>query len=547
VERLIPWSRREFLRAAAGAAAGAALGAGHAGCASARSGIRGRIAGGNRAFAHLLRTGVPGARIASTERVPVVVLGAGVAGLSAAWKLERSGLPDFAVLELESLPGGTAASGENGVSRFPWGAHYVPVPSREQRTLAELLLEAGVIRGFDPRGRGLPVEEHLCRAPQERTFRSGAWHEGLLEREGAAPEEARQLDRFLGEVRDFAGRRDAAGRRAFAIPVARSSRDPDLLALDRSSMAAWMASRGFDAPRLLWYADYACRDDLGCRLADASAWAGLHYFCSRVAVPGDEGAEFLTWPEGNGFLVRHLAAAAAGRIRTGALVLSVDPGTGSGGATVRFVEEGSGAVREIAAERVICALPRFAARRVVAGLDPAEPGFRTSPWVVANLTLRSLPGEGGFPLCWDNVIADSPSLGYVVATHQSDRARADSVWTWYRPFCGPDPDADRRRLEAAPWRAFRDMVLDDLLPAHPDLEGRVETLDAWVWGHAMVRPEPGFLWGGVREAAAAPRGRVHFAAADLGGLPLFEEAQWAGVRAAEEVLAALGLPFGSSL
>ena len=75
----------------------------------------------------------------------------------------------------------------------------------------------------------------------------------------------------------------------------------------------------------------------------------------------------------------------------------------------------------------------------------------------------------------------------------------------------------------------------------------MESVDGWAWGHAMVRPEPGFLWDGVRERAALPRGRVHFAAADLGGLPLFEEAQWAGVRAAEEILAALGRKFESSL
>ncbi len=46
---------------------------------------------------------------------------------------------------------------------------------------------------------------------------------------------------------------------------------------------------------------------------------------------------------------------------------------------------------------------------------------------------------------------------------------------------------------------------------------------------------------------AAPLGAVHFAASDLGGLPLLEEAQWAGVRAAEEALAAMNVPFESSL
>ena len=65
------------------------------------------------------------------------------------------------------------------------------------------------------------------------------------------------------------------------------------------------------------------------------------------------------------------------------------------------------------------------------------------------------------------------------------------------------------------------------------------------WGHAMVRPVPGFLWSGAREAAARPVGSVHFAHADLGGINIFEEAQHHGVRAAEEVLAALGKPVSS--
>jgi glycine/D-amino acid oxidase-like deaminating enzyme len=535
--------RREFLRGAAAVLLGAALPS----CSGRRASIGGRLHGSSAARGHLLRGGEPLPPPSSREKVPVAIVGAGVAGLSAAWKLARSGLGEFVVLDLEDGSGGTSASGENAVSRFPWGAHYVPVPTRDQRALGELLAGAGVIRGFDGAGRAIPLEEHLCRAPQERLFLDGTWHEGLLERDGGSPEEARQLDLFQRETQALAARRGADGRRAFAIPVALSSRDPDLLALDRISMAEWMAARGLDAPRLRWYVEYACRDDFGLLLEGTSAWAGLHYFCSRVAVPGEEGAEFLTWPEGNGFLVRHLSRGLEDRVRTGALVIAVDPGTASGPATVRWHDVAAGATREIEAERVVCALPRFAARRVVAGLDPGEAGFRTSPWVVANLTLRRRPAETGFPICWDNVIHGSPSLGYVVATHQRDRTATSSVWTWYRPFCGPDPAADRGRLLALPWEGIRDMALDDLLPAHPDLEECVEAVDARVWGHAMVRPEPGFLWGGPREGAAAPRGRVHFAAADLGGLPLFEEAQWAGVRAAEEILAILGKPFESSL
>jgi hypothetical protein len=77
----------------------------------------------------------------------------------------------------------------------------------------------------------------------------------------------------------------------------------------------------------------------------------------------------------------------------------------------------------------------------------------------------------------------------------------------------------------------------DLQTAHPDLMDYLKRVDLWRWGHAMVRPSPGFIWGPERKAAAAPRGRVHFAHCDLSGFALFEEAQYWGLRAADAVLA----------
>lgn len=533
-------SRRSLLKGAAAAAIAAALPS----CGSRRR-ISGGIVDQSDDRGHRLLSSGPLAEAGPVETTRVAIAGGGIAGLSAAWALARAGFPDFTLLEMEDALGGTSASGENSVSRFPWAAHYVPVPTREQRTLSLLLTEVGAIRGFDAKGRAIPDEATLVRDPEERLFLAGAWHEGLYPREGATADDLRELERFEAEMRAFAARRDAKGRRAFAIPTTASARDEDLLALDRVSMADWMRSKGFSSPRLRWYAEYACRDDFGCLLDTTSAWAGIHYFASRIAFPGDDPAAFLTWPEGNGFLVRHLAKSAQTQTRTGTLVLSVEPEGGS--VLVTWLDLASGKTRRMRAERVIAAMPRFAARRVVRGLSGEREGFRTSPWVMANVTLDGLVRSHGFPIAWDNVVYDSESLGYVVATHQTDRRQRDSVWTWYRPFPGPDPAAERERVARATWEDWRDAVLADLVPAHEDFAERVVSIDVRRFGHAMVRPEPGFLWGDARRRAAQPLGPVHFAAADLGGLPLFEEAQWAGVRAAEEVMASLGHSFESAL
>jgi hypothetical protein len=56
----------------------------------------------------------------------------------------------------------------------------------------------------------------------------------------------------------------------------------------------------------------------------------------------------------------------------------------------------------------------------------------------------------------------------------------------------------------------------------------------------MARPRVGSVFDPALEAARAPLGTVHFAASELSGMSLFEEALDHGVRAAQEVLGALG-------
>src|SRR6266851_8861704 len=138
-------SRRDLLRGLAGAAGMA--GAGVAACARGRRPRpTGSIVGGAHARGHRVRDGfLP--QPESWQDVTVAVLGGGVAGLSAAWALDRAGLRDFVVLELEDAPGGTARSGADAVTSYPWGAHYVPVPSPDNHLLIALLDEVGATSG----------------------------------------------------------------------------------------------------------------------------------------------------------------------------------------------------------------------------------------------------------------------------------------------------------------------------------------------------------------------------------------------------------------
>ena len=131
---------------------------------------------------------------------------------------------------------------------------------------------------------------------------------------------------------------------------------------------------------------------------------------------------------------------------------------------------------------------------------------------------------------------ESPSLGYVVATHQRGLDRGPTVFTYYYPLCDQDPRTARTRLLETDWGGWAEVALADLSRAHPDIRNLIERLDVMRWGHAMIRPRPGFIWGSARREGAKPFRSIRFAHSELSGVALFEEAFDVGLRAADEVL-----------
>lgn len=529
-------SRRGLLSGAAASALPVAA------CGKLGGRVPGELVGASMALGHELRGATwEQAPNAEPERVGVVIVGGGPSGLSAAWRLERLGYRDFVVLELEARAGGTASYGSDGVVPHPWGAHYVPVPTAENRGLVALLDEMGMLER-DAQGNVQGRERWLVRQPEERVFAAGAWHEGLFPAALATPADLAELERFNAETARLSGLRDGRGRRAFALPLVLSSDDAELTALDRISAATWLEQHGFKSELVRWYVEYACRDDYGASLERTSAWAMLFYFCARVPAPGADSAPFLSWPEGNGRLVQHLAGVAGARLRENALVTDVT--LDDDGVNVAVLDAKTRKLSRLRAAVAILAMPSFVSARVLRPWRESRPSFldafQLAPWWVANIHLKERPRSKGFPFAWDNVLYDSPSVGYVVATHQALRDRGPTIWTYYRPLWEEEPKAARSKLMGLTQADAAAEVLDDLGRAHRDLRAAVERIDVWRWGHAMVTPAPGFLFGQARKSAGNSLGRVHFAHSELSGIPLFEEAQARGVAAAEAALRQLG-------
>lgn len=539
-------TRREFLAATSGLAAIAML----PGCAKreARRTFTGGIAGASAAVGHRLRGGkFPPP--SETIDVDAVILGGGISGLAAGREFQRQGVRNFLLLEMENAVGGNARSGANAVSAYPWGAHYLPLPSEESTEVIQLLEELKLITGYTADGLPLYDEYALCADPMERLFVNGTWQEGLIPRLDVAPAERAEIDAFLAEMDALRKRRGTDGRRAFALPVDRSSRDPAILALDQITMATYLKDRGWTCEPLHWYVDYCCRDDYGAGVETVSAWAGIHYFASRNARAGNAASSaVLTWPEGNGWLAHALGAPLQAATRSQALVWHVTS-ENDDYVHVDYLDLSARPERSVRlrARGVVCALPRFVANRLIQPLRTAPSTTLTySPWLVANLTLISAPNGIGEPLAWDNVLRRGRSLGYVVATHQSlDSHPGKTVLTYYQPLDETDPALSRQTALERSYDSWCEQIFRELAPAHPDLRQLVTHLDVWLWGHAMARPVPGFIWGEERKRMQADHGRIVFAHSDMSGISLFEEAFTRGTLAARVVADKLHSPSSS--
>ena len=491
-----------------------------------------------------------------TFKTRVVIAGGGVAGLAAARALRLRGMDDFALLEMEDSAGGNSRGTTVAGIACPQGAHYLPLPGDNAPEVQDLLEELGLRTRVA--GRWQYDERHLCHSPQERLFFNGEWQDGLLPVHGVAASTLAQYQTFAALVEQA---RQAA---RWTMPVQNRP-----LALVESQLvaitfAAYLDQQGLDDRHLRWYLDYSCRDDYGAGIATVSAWAGIHYFASRHGfhAPGTDTPEregLLTWPEGNAWLTRRLAAPLGERLHTGRVVLRIT--NTRQGVEVDAFDTATQSTERWLAERVVVALPVFVAARVVQNppdfLRQAARQVVYAPWLVANIHIdRALHDRPGPAPSWDNVLygdagpgaAGRGGLGYVDAMHQSLQAvPGPTVLTHYRALgdVAGGANAGRKLLLDTPWVDWRHTILTELSVAHPDLAAKATRMDISRYGHAMAIPVPQAnsqigLWpsSNMRKTLSKserypPRmhltwERLSFAHSDWAGYSVFEEAFTAG-------------------
>ncbi|KQN73188.1 amine oxidase [Duganella sp. Leaf61] len=470
----------------------------------------------------------------------IAILGSGVAGLTAAWKLNKLGKTDMLMIDGPQAYG-NAAGGAFGDLEYPTGAHYLPLPSPESVHVREILADLDIIQKDAFGDEPYYDERFILHAPEERLLHDGHWQEGFMPTEGVPQWELDEHARFFKEVARLRQLHGADGRRVFVFPTVMSSEDPVWTALDRITLKAWLAQNGYRAPTLHWYLNYCCRDDYGTRYDQVSAWAGLHYYCSRwgKAANANDGT-WLTWPGGLQPLVRGMERSSGIKRHTGTCISLRKTATGVEALCFRL-EAGKPTTYLVRARKAICAMPTYVAARVVEniagyGFDPARHIPEYAPWLVANFLLKRFPDElPGQPLSWDNVVYSEPGLGFVVSTHQDIRVRPPekTVFSSYVALSDRKAVNARRWMVAASPEELLALASADLKTAYgAQFAACVERVDITLRGHAMSVPWPNFRSNAGMKALREADGSILFAHADLSGFSVFEEAAWWGYRAA---------------
>jgi oxygen-dependent protoporphyrinogen oxidase len=443
-------------------------------------------------------------------RYDAVIVGAGIAGLTAAWTLRDRRI---LVLEASERVGGRMRSEPRGPYWLNLGAHLFGGPgSLLDRLVTEMGLETRPIPG---NRMGLAFRGRIVTSgrPETYPFRLRLSLGGRLSLIRAGLRLRAAARGYLATARPRPGETPAETRARV------------LQYRDGQTFAAYLGALHPDVAAIF----RAIAERVTAEPEEISAGCGAALF---ALVWGDDQTLARNLIGGSALLPQALAHRLGERVVTGAPVdaVTADPG----GVRVRFVRQGAPA--EVRAAHAVVATPAYVTREIVRGLPPdtAEALGRIpyGPFVCGAF----LTEETG-PMPWDHLYA----LAVVDKSFNMLFNHANPLRTPGKREPGGSlmvyAGGDRgKRLLALSDGAIRALFLRDLHDLLPATRGIVREVLIQRWEHAIPYAPPGRA--GVQAALARPLGRVHLAG-DYLEFPEMEAAAATGLEAARAVREAL--------
>ncbi len=467
---------------------------------------------------------------APSETVPVVIIGGGVAGLSAAYSL--SDLKPVLIEQAAQFGGNAKAERWEGTD-YTIGAAYMGLPE-EGTPLAQMMKDIGLEGKFK-------VET----AAKDETVTLHGAVKGLFWQGTTDPANAAQFKSVYDKLIAFGANELPAIPPA---PDADAEARKDLNELDSVSFADWFKE---NLPNLHPHIEEMFREYCWSAFAgeaeEVSAAQALNFICADLV------SEAIL-PGGNAAIAHALfdylkMKLPDGSLRSGSLVIDISHYKDATGEGVRVCYEGpDGALKTIQAKACVVTSAKFISKIVVSDL-PADQlsAIESMEWrayVVANVLLKNPSTSPAYDLyCLKNEIPHDAkkAIGERVFTDVAFASWAQpdptghSVVSLFRPY----PYSGGREELYSPG-AFEKLKADftatipDLLKTIGAETNPVVAVRMSRWGHALPLAAKGLIANGTFEKASRPFGRIFFGQQDSWGSPCFESAV-ASARAAADL------------
>ncbi|MHA6804699.1 protoporphyrinogen/coproporphyrinogen oxidase [Salinifilum ghardaiensis] len=437
----------------------------------------------------------------------VVVVGGGIAGLSAAWRLRNW---NSLLLESEGRVGGRIRSERRGPYWLNWGGHvFAGGDSATARLLGETGTDAvevpGSLAGLAMNGKLLlnsRVESYPFRIPMTWSARLGVLKTGI--------KVALAVARYSRVVRPRTGE-DAAARQQRIYEF-----------LNDRSFSDFIGELPEDAEALFKPTVTRSSADI----AEISAGAGVGYFSLVWNIGGGLSQNILGGPA---TLTEGIAAALSDRVELNSAVDEIVHKQDS--VVVRYRQDGVD--KEVEAKSVVLATPATVGHRIAVDLDPDVREALSKVVYGPYVSAAFLTGETERQV-WDDAYGiATPKRSFNIALNMSNVARAGEVER--RPGSSImtfSPGSLARELLERDDDEILKTYLDDLDEVLPGSAGKVveAQVQRWPTGAPYCFPGRGKL-----QPALSRRSSRVFLAGDYLGTFYSETAVQTGLSAAREI------------
>lgn len=443
---------------------------------------------------------------ASAERCDVVILGAGVGGMTAAYELRDR---DIVVLEAEDRVGGRTLSGGDDQAWYNLGAQVIS-SQRMAAICRELQLDLVSLEHAD---FGFVVNGQ---------FSHGSTPTALLWRLNLSF--AKRLDFGLCSLR--------LRRQLRSLPkLAAEQRQ----ALDRETLQEMIGRVSTSTQQLL---HSCCENSAGIPPDAISSVMGLAYALGAYLDPGAK--RHLRGIRGGSQRFAHAIHARLkdGVVRLSSQVQSVE--SEKDGVRVTYTDAG-GRISQLLASHCICALPASAVLRTVKGLPSAKRAALLKLTPYATIITVSWPVVDRRPAPWDGVffipVSGSERFGLISNYGYLAKQRHPDLGGYLNTFTHGATAAQFQEVDD---QELAEMQHADLLKVFPSAASLLDRSGAVVqrWqDRGLPAMRPGYL--SDRPTLRQPVGRILFCG-DYTAEPGLSGASGSGHHSAETVLQALG-------